>query len=331
MSEVTHIPVMLQEVLEHLSPQESAVYIDVTFGEGGYTKALLDATNCKVIAFDRDPVALKKAEKLQDLYGERFHFIPKTFSHLIQSLKEIGVHQVDGIVADLGVSSPQIDAAERGFSFMKEGPLDMRMGGNELSAADVINTFSEQDLADIIWKYGEEKKSRRIAKNIVNTRQQKKFTTTKELVEIILSAVGRYGGKIHPATRTFQALRIYVNNELSELESLLTQSLSILKPEGRLVCVSFHSLEDRIIKSFLNKYSESSRHINKYAQQQSSSALLRVLTKKPISPLETETKNNPRARSAKLRAAIRTSVPFTSMVAFVGIMISGITSSWRWA
>ena len=318
-----HFPVMLAEVLEQLNPQDGKTYVDATFGRGGYTRAILEAADCTVIAFDRDADAIVSGQTMIDEFRakdengdkKRLTLLHHTFSNLEPALKAIGIESVDGIVFDLGVSSPQLDKAERGFSFSKEGPLDMRMGLAEQSAADVIATMDEKDLADIIYKYGEEKKSRAIAKAICSARDEEPITTTTQLAEIIYTvnkprAQDKHKNKIDPATRTFQALRIFVNNELGEIESALAQSEEMLAPDGHLVVVSFHSLEDRIVKQFLAERSVtvSSRLLpGEVAPPPASFDLL--TGRKPITANTEETDANPRSRSAKLRAAKRTDAP----------------------
>jgi 16S rRNA (cytosine1402-N4)-methyltransferase len=280
-----HKPVMLEEVLSYLDPLEGKTYVDGTFGGGGYTKALLDSSVCYVIACDRDPDAIERAKSLKQLYQNRLEIIHSSFSGYKDHLRS----PVDGLVVDLGVSSYQLDQEERGFSFRFDAPLDMRMSKEGLSAYDVIQTYAEKDLADIIYHYGEERASRRIAKAIVLERKKNPITTTKQLANLIKSVIPFTKEGIHPATLTFQALRIFVNNELIEIEEVLNLAKNILSPKGRLVTVSFHSLEDRIVKNFLNSNKDS----------------FDVLTKKPIVATMGELKDNPRARSAKLRAAVK--------------------------
>ena len=246
-----HIPVMLDEVLENLKPAAGKVYVDATFGNGGYTKAILEKASCKVIALDRDPNVKSRAEELKKEFGDRFEFRAGQFGNFAELVSE----EINGAVFDIGVSSMQLDQAERGFSFSKEAPLDMRMSCTGTSAADLVNNLPEKELADLIYKYGEEKKSRQIASRIAERRKTKKITTTTELAEIIYSVIHKSPNSIDPATRTFQALRIAVNNELQELENGLKGALLRLVPGGRLVVVSFHSLEDRIVKTFFNENS----------------------------------------------------------------------------
>lgn len=306
MANAPHIPVMLPEVLSALMPQDGETYIDGTFGAGGYSSGILDAANCQVIGIDRDRSALEAGQGVAKKYKPRLTLIEGRFGDVENLVND----QVDGFVIDIGVSSMQLDQAERGFSFMREGPLDMRMGGG-ISAADMIADLDENDLADIIYKYGEDRQSRRIAKAIVAARQEQEIDTTLKLAEIVERVAPRKrGDKIHPATRTFQALRIAVNDELGELERVLEASIKILKPGGRLVVVTFHSLEDRIVKNFLKDHSDKITSTNKYAEEEKiESHVFRLVSRKAIQASDDEVQVNPRARSAKLRAAIRTEVP----------------------
>lgn len=298
-----HIPVLLNEVITHLDCAKPGVYIDGTFGAGGYTRAILNANPLnRVIGFDRDPNAMKTALVTEGQYPNRFSFIHDCFGNMVAHLDE----PVDGIVLDLGVSSMQIDTAERGFSFRLDGPLDMRMGQKGRSAKDYVNSLSEKELADILFTYGEEKASRRIAAAIVQARQQKPITSTMQLADLIHSVMPRPKDGSDSAMRSFQALRIYVNDELGELERALDASTHLLKPNGRLVVVSFHSLEDRLIKNFLIQNSKMHTHQNRYAPQMAGEAgLYTLLTKKPVVAGEAELRHNPRSHSAKLRAARR--------------------------
>jgi len=301
-----HSPVLLNEVLSTLCPKDDEVYIDGTFGVGGYTSAILAASNCTVYAIDRDPEAFKRSQLIKDKYGNRFHFLQGCFGDMETLLSEAGIEKVDGIVLDIGVSSPQLDSAERGFSFKKEGPLDMRMGSSSLSAADVINTYDEKELADIIYKYGEEKNSRHIARGIVERRSEKEFQTTLELADLIRDIVPFQKKGHDPATRTFQALRIYVNDELGELERALQASEKLLKPGGRLLVVTFHSLEDREVKNFIREKTGKSQSASRHLPLLEATPItFNALTKKAIVASSDEIKLNSRARSAKLRAAIR--------------------------
>lgn len=313
-----HIPVMLREVLESLAPAEGETYVDCTFGAGGYTRAILDACQtCRVVALDRDETAFALAEVWKGAYKDRLIFSHGSFSDLAEHLRRAGIEKVDGVVLDLGVSSMQIDQAERGFSFRFDGPLDMRMDRSVgETAADLVARLPEKELADIIYQYGEERHSRRIAAAIVRARAAQKITTTGQLATIIRSVVhASPKDKIDPATRSFQALRLKVNEELSELEQVLAAAENVLKIGGRLVVVTFHSLEDRIVKNFLNERSKPapapSRYLPPSPESHPDSLRLQtfaLLTKKPLSPTEDESKVNPRSRSAKLRAALRQEV-----------------------
>ncbi len=303
MEKIPHIPVLLTEVLDHLACHEGGIFIDGTFGAGGYTRGILDSNpNARVIGFDRDPNAIRTGLETEGKYPNRFSFIHDCFGNMASHLDET----VDGIVLDLGVSSMQIDQAERGFSFRVDGPLDMRMGQSGRSAKDYVNSLSEKELADIIFTYGEEKASRRIASAIVNTRKRTPITTTLQLAEIIHNVMPKPKDGSDSAMRTFQALRIYVNDELGELERALNASLKLLKPNGRLVIVSFHSLEDRLVKNFMIRNSGGHMHQNRYAPEvKNNMGFFTVLTRKPITAGPTELALNPRSHSAKLRAARR--------------------------
>lgn len=305
-----HIPVMLQEVLEALNPQDDKIYVDGTFGVGGYSKAILEKSNCKIYAMDRDPDAITRARKFEENFKGRFFALKGCFGDMEQILKQNNVDTVDGIVLDIGVSSVQIDEGERGFSFNKEAPLDMRMSKEGLSAADVVNTLPEKELADIIYNYGDEKASRRIAKKIVEARMEKNIETTTELAELIHSVLPkRHDKKIDTATKTFQALRIYVNDELGELERVMQAAENILKDKGRLVIVSFHSLEDSIVKKFFKNRSGKdisiSRHMPMLDGDVNKEYSFYLEKNGVIKPSDAEIKRNPRARSARLRFAIR--------------------------
>lgn len=303
MSEIRqkHIPVMLGEVLTALKPQNGELYIDATFGNGGYTRALLEAADCKVIALDRDPSVKIRANEFKNMYGERFDFRAGCFGDVADLVPE----PVNGAVFDIGVSSMQIDEPERGFSFSKEGILDMRMSQNGLSAKDIVNTYSEQELADLIYQYGEEHKARQIARRIVESRRSKEIETTTELAEIIYTVVHKKFGEIDPATRTFQALRIAVNDELGELERGLNGAAKRLLKNGRLVVVDFHSLEDRIVKNFFRDNGGKRVRVSKYAPELIQDEHLFAEVSKVMMPAKEECLQNPRARSAKLRYAVR--------------------------
>jgi 16S rRNA (cytosine1402-N4)-methyltransferase len=300
-----HVPVLMGEVLEALEPVRGATIVDGTFGAGGYTRALLDA-GASVIAFDRDPTAAKFADGLP---ADRFRLVQAKFSIMAQ---ELGDGAVDGVALDLGVSSMQLDEPDRGFSFMRDGPLDMRMAAHGPTAADLVNEAEPADLARILYVYGEERQSRRIAGAIARRRDEQPFTRTLELADFIEKALGgRRGAKTHPATRSFQAIRIAVNEELSELEAGLVAAEQALKTDGRLCVVTFHSLEDRIVKSFLSvragRTPAGSRHAPPV--QAGAAPSFSLLFNGAQAPSDAELAANPRARSAKLRAAVRTAAP----------------------
>lgn len=303
-----HIPVLLNEVIEYLNPQDGEVYVDGTFGAGGYTKAILDKANCKVFGIDCDPNVAPTAEKLDAEYKGRFDFLSGKFSNMAMLLENAGVEKVNGIVLDIGVSSMQVDEAGRGFSFMREGPLDMRMSTEGQSAADFVNSATEKELANTIYRYGGEKKSRYIAKAILQAREKEPITTTSVFAKIVRDAIHGKPEKIDPATRTFQAIRIYINDELGELERALKSAEKLLLPGGRLVVVTFHSLEDSILKEFLNEKSGKnmgvSRHLLAFDNTKPN-LTFELLTRKVVVPSEEEVDRNVRARSAKLRAAKR--------------------------
>jgi 16S rRNA (cytosine1402-N4)-methyltransferase len=304
---------MLDEVLRALEPHDGALYIDGTFGAGGYSRAILSAADCRLIGIDRDPTVLPAAEHLTKAAGQRFVFVQAPFSAMREVIEANGGAQVDGIVLDIGVSSMQIDQAERGFSFMRPGPLDMRMALSGASAADAVNLLAEEELADIFYVYGEERKSRRVAKLIVEARREAPILTTERLAAIVTKAIGGKHSKIHPATKVFQALRIYVNDELGELARALEAAEQILAPLGRLVVVTFHSLEDRMVKDFLRARSGQaggggSRHAPA-VEEAGPAPSFSLLTRRAMTASEAEIDANSRARSAKLRAAIRTEAP----------------------
>ena len=297
-----HFPVMLPEVLEHLNPRDGEVYVDATFGNGGYSEAVLKKANCKVIAIDRDPTVLSRVQELKSVYGDRFDFKTGCFGNLSQLVTT----PVDGFMFDIGVSSMQLDQAERGFSFTKKAPLDMRMSCTGQTAADLVNTLPEKELADLIYKYGEERKSRQIAAKIVTYRQNKTIETTTELADIIYSVIHKVPHSIDPATRTFQALRIEVNHELDELENGLKSAVSLLNSKGRIVVVSFHSLEDRIVKNFFREQSGGNAHVSRYLPQNTfTQPAILANVSKAITPSQKELEINPRSRSAKLRVAYK--------------------------
>jgi 16S rRNA (cytosine1402-N4)-methyltransferase len=307
-----HVPVMLDDVLQALAPADGEVFADGTFGGGGYTRGILTAARCTVYGIDRDPDAIARGRPLEAQYAPRLTLIHGTFGEMDTLLPAHGVAALDGVALDLGVSSDQIDRAERGFSFQADGPLDMRMSGEGLSAADVVNTYEADAIANILWLYGEEKRSRAIAKAIITARASRALTRTHDLAAVCLSVLGRSHDGLHPATRTFQALRIYVNDELGQLARGLSAAERLLRPRGRLAVVSFHSLEDRIVKHFLaervGKSANPSRHAP-VGPAQSAVASFALITRRAQAASDAEARANPRARSAKLRAAIRTSHP----------------------
>ena len=306
-----HRPVMLREVLTLLAPRDGGIYVDGTFGAGGYSRGLLDAARCTVWAIDRDARAVASAAPLQRAYADRLTVISGRFGEMDRLLADHGVARVDGVALDIGVSSMQIDDPERGFSFMRDGPLDMRMEREGPSAADVVNSESESALATIIYTLGDERRSRRIARAIVAARRERPIERTVQLAEIVRRVVPGAAGGIDPATRTFQALRIHVNDELGELDRGLAAAERVLAEGGRLAVVSFHSLEDRAVKRFLTARSgrapAPSRHVPPLADTRVPT--FRTLVRGALRPQPDETGENPRARSARLRGAERTAAP----------------------
>ena len=308
-----HLPVMLPEVLAALAPQDGGVYVDGTFGAGGYTRGILSAAGTKVIAIDRDPNAIADGASLVASSEGRLQLVRGTFGEMQNTISDLGLSKVQGVVLDIGVSSMQIDEAERGFSFMREGPLDMRMGQEGKSAADYVNSLAAEELAQIIFVLGEEPRSRSISKAIVSARVEAPLMTTMDLVKAVERATGpqRAKDRTHPATRTFQALRIHVNSELDELAHALCAAEEILEEGGRLVVVTFHSLEDRIVKKFFaaraGKLPTGSRH--QPDAHQGPAPSFDLIHKGHVEASEIEKLDNPRARSAKLRAAVRTKAP----------------------
>jgi 16S rRNA (cytosine1402-N4)-methyltransferase len=304
-----HAPVLLDEAIAALAPRDEATYVDGTFGAGGYSRALLAAADCRVIAIDRDPAAIALGGELARANPGRFTVVEGRFGDMEALLAELGVSAVAGVALDLGASSPQLDEPERGFSFRADGPLDMRMGREGATAADLVNNLSESALANLIYIYGEERFARRVARAIVAARREAPLTRTAELARIVRAAVPA-SGTIDPATRTFQALRMEVNDELGELERALLAGERLLAPGGRLVIVAFHSLEDRKVKEFLRQRSAEaplgSRHRPAPPPRPAS---FRLIARKPIMPGAAEIQRNPRARSARLRAAERTAAP----------------------
>ncbi|HEX9569355.1 MAG TPA: 16S rRNA (cytosine(1402)-N(4))-methyltransferase RsmH [Rhodospirillales bacterium] len=303
---------MLNEVVAALSPRDGAIYVDATFGAGGYSEALLAAANCTVWGIDRDPAARSFGDVLARRFPGRLTVLNGRFGDMVKLLTGVGVDRIDGVALDLGVSSMQIDDAGRGFSFRADGPLDMRMDGHGMTAADVVNRLAETELADIIYRYGEERSSRRIARAIVERRQDAPITRTGQLAELVRRVVAKSKDGIDPATRTFQALRIYINDELGELQRGLIAAETLLGPGGRLAVVSFHSLEDRQVKEFLLGRSEAgpkpSRHLPPVAGT-APAPTFRLLGRRALRPAAAEAAANPRARSARLRAAERTDAP----------------------
>ena len=308
-----HIPVMLSEVLHALKPKSGAIIVDGTFGAGGYSKAILEAAECEVIAIDRDPEAVAAGRALAAKFPGRLKLVAGRFGAMDEIVNRQGIEAVDGVALDLGVSSMQLDEPERGFSFMKEGPLDMRMGKEGPSASDIVNELSAGELAEIIGKLGDEGRSRAIAKAIVARRSEAPIETTKELSDIVARVLGRKRDEAkHPATRTFQALRLYLNDELDELARGLSAAERLLKAGGRLVVVTFHSLEDRIAKRFFASRSTPAPRGSRHLPETSDAAFapsFRLLNRHPIEPNQSEIRRNPRARSARLRAVERTAAP----------------------
>jgi len=306
---VRHIPVLLEETTALLAPERGGLFVDCTLGLGGHSAALLEASSkARVIGIDRDPEALRLAESRLQPFAERMRLLPGEFSRLEQLLEAAQVDRVDGILADLGVSSLQLETAERGFSFRLEGPLDMRMGPGELTAGEVVNRYREADLERIFRDYGEERQARRIARAIVARRDEHAIQTTLDLRQVVHRVLGRpprhRKRRIDPATRVFQAIRIEVNKELAGLESLLDQAVRLLRRDGRLVVISYHSLEDRIVKNKLRDLARG--EVDQITgRPRSETQVIEVLTKRPVRPGEVEIAANPRSRSARLRAARR--------------------------
>ncbi len=309
-----HVPVLLPQVLHALAPRDGETYVDGTFGAGGYSSAILTAApGARVLAIDRDPSALAAGRTMADAFAGRLTLVEGRFGELDRIAGEHGFAPADGVVLDVGVSSMQLDDPARGFSFQADGPLDMRMSGSGPTAADVVNTEAEEHLADIFYHLGEERSARGIARAIVRRRQEKPFGRTSDLAALAARVLGRekIAGR-HAATRTFQALRIYVNDELGELAHALAAAERVLAPGGRLVVVAFHSLEDGLVKHFLKERASAeprgSRHLPVEIGH-GRAASFRFVNQRPVSPTAEEIVSNPRARSAKLRAAIRTEAP----------------------
>ena len=303
---MSHVPVMLAEVLDALNLRDGGHYVDGTFGGGGYSRAILEACECRVLGIDRDPDAIARGQALVAAYPGRLTLMHGTFSDMDRLLEESGEPATNGVVLDLGVSSFQFDEPARGFSFRADGPLDMRMSTEGMSAADFLNTADEREIADVLLRYGEERQARRIARAIVKARP---VSRTLELAELVADVLGPAAARlpIHPATRTFQALRIHVNDELGELTRALEAATGILAPAGRLAVVSFHSLEDRIVKRYLTETGKPAAQPSRHAPQvtRQNKPQYRLIGSRPLTPGEAELHANPRARSAKLRAAER--------------------------
>ncbi|MEO1641845.1 MAG: 16S rRNA (cytosine(1402)-N(4))-methyltransferase RsmH [Pseudomonadota bacterium] len=321
-----HVPVLLDEVVTALQPKDGETYADGTFGGGGYALRVLNAANCKIIGIDRDLDAISRAETLSEKEPRLTPLLGR-FGDMDALLLNNGIAHVQGVMLDIGVSSFQIDEAERGFSFMRDGPLDMRMGRSGPSAADVVNTMDERDLFTIIRQLGEEKQARRISGAIVARRAEKPFQTTLDLAETIETAVGgRRGRKTHPATLTFQALRMFVNDELGELARGLAAAERMLAPGGRLVVVTFHSLEDRLVKTFMRVRSGLGGGGSRYLpeREKGPEPTFFMPSKKAVEPSDSETAANPRARSARLRLAIRTEAPFWRTPVETGVNVPDV-------
>lgn len=306
-----HIPVLAAEMLAALDPQAGQTYLDGTFGRGGYTRAILDAADCAVYALDCDPDALAAGQALVTAFAGRLTLLQGRFGMMIDLLRDAGVERLDGVVLDLGVSSPQLDDASRGFSFRQDGPLDMRMTRSGPTAADIVNELDEKPLAALIRELGEERHARRVARAIVAARGGAPIERTLQLAQIIRDALPHARDGIDPATRTFMALRIHVNDELGELERALRAAETLLQPGGRLVVVCFHSLEDRRVKNFMRARSGQSPRASRHmpVQDDGPAPTFRLIHRRGVTPGPDEIAANPRARSARLRAAIRTEAP----------------------
>jgi 16S rRNA (cytosine1402-N4)-methyltransferase len=307
-----HIPVLAGSVIEALAPRDGGVYVDATFGAGGHTRAILAAADCRVIAFDRDQSAIARGASLVEAMGGRLTLVEDAFSSLGDVVATMAPDGVDGVLIDLGVSSMQLDTAERGFSFRLDGPLDMRMGSEGPSAADLVANASERDLAAIIATLGEERHARSVARAIVQRRTQAPILTTADLAALVARVVRAKPNEIHPATRTFQALRMFVNDELGELAAALLGAEQVLRPGGRLAVISFHSLEDRVVKRFFAARGRPSAPSRHQPLAPSAPASFRIVGK-PIAAGPDEIAANPRSRSARLRVGERTEAPASNL------------------
>jgi 16S rRNA (cytosine1402-N4)-methyltransferase len=311
-----HVPVLLNEVTVGLAAEDEKLFIDGTFGRGGYSEALLQGARCRVVGLDRDPAAQDRAQELRSKYRDRFTFCMGCFGDLDKILIQQGIHDVDGgVVLDLGISSPQLDDPMRGFSFRFDGPLDMRMGLDGADAAGFINQAAESKLTEVIYNYGQERRARAVAREIVKARNTRAITRTGQLADVVRRVVRKSVDGLDPATRTFQAIRIHINNELEELQHGLAAAERMLAVGGRLVVVTFHSLEDRLVKTFLSERAGRARMPNRHAPAVGKQAVpsFSLLNNRVIKPTLQELRRNPRSRSARLRAAIRTAAPVWPM------------------
>jgi 16S rRNA (cytosine1402-N4)-methyltransferase len=310
-----HLPVLLDEVVAALAPRDGAIYVDGTFGAGGYARALLERARCRVLGIDRDPAAVARGRALEAEFPGRLTVAEGRFGEMEAVLAAEGLGEVDGVALDLGVSSPQLDEPERGFSFRADGPLDMRMGRHGQTAADLVNELPEAELAAIVRDLGEERHARRVARAVVAARAAAPISRTGQLADIVRRALPPAAGGIDPATRTFQALRIAVNDELGELDRGLAAAERVLAPGGRLAVVSFHSLEDRRVKEFLRRRSEAAPRVSRHlpAAPAARAPSFRLLSRRAVQAGDAELRRNPRARSARLRAAERTDAPAWSV------------------
>ena len=313
-----HIPVLLDRVVRALAPVAGEAHIDATFGGGGYSAALLRSADCRVLALDRDPAALRRGRAMADRFPGRLILVEGRFSRLDDIAAEAGMAPVDGVVFDLGVSTSQLDDAERGFSFLADGPLDMRMDTRGPDAAWAVNGLAEDRLAEIISSFGEERRARAVARAIAAARRRRPIRRSRELADIVRGVVRRSADGIDPATRTFQALRLWVNDELGELQRALPAAERVLRGGGRLVVVAFHSLEDRIVKRFLTERSGAAPRPNRHLPgllPAGREATFTVATRRPLRPDAQEILRNPRCRPARLRSAVRTAAPAWTLAA----------------